>query len=179
MTTFLFALLALVALRFAMPRMADQSAHAIRKTRPNSGVGSYVIADGVTVYAGMLAQLEGGYVNHWDETGKFLGIIVGGDDRAKDGVFLGETSDTPPPEARVDESGVILMHVAVAGTPTQAKVGDLVYSADSNVASLTMTDTTNPPVGRLVRYRSATDCDVHLFSAAEWAAGDAGATWAS
>lgn len=158
--------------------MADQAAKVIRKTRAR-GVESHVIADGVTVYEGMLAQSQSGYCNHWDETGQFLGLVVGGDDRAKDGVLLGETSDTPPPEARIDCSGVILMHMAVAGTVTQADVGALIYCATSNPADMTKTDTTNPPIGRLVKFRSTSDCDVQLFTPAEWLAGDAGAAWAS
>ena len=178
MITILFFLFA-AGLLFALPSMADQTAKAIRKTAPSAGVGSYPIADGVTLVEGQLVQLEGGYLNHWDENGKFLGYLMAGDDRAKDGVLLGETADTPPPEGRVDESGVILMHMAVAGTVTQADVGALVYCADSNPANFTKTDTTNPPVGWLKRFRSATDCDVKLFSPSEWMAGDAGAAWAS
>lgn len=160
--------------------MADASAKKIHDTRPNAGRQSYQIADGVTVYEGMLTQLQSGFVNHWDETGKFLGTIVNGDHTLVSGdfVLLGATSDTPPPEATVDESGVILMHLAsMAGTPTQAKVGDLVYSADSDTDSLTMTDTTNPPVGVLVRFRSATDLDVRLFTPGEFDAGIASGTW--
>ena len=159
--------------------MADATAKKIHKTRPNSGVGSYVIADGVTLYEGQLVQLQSGYLNHWDKTGQFLGILVGGDDRAGDGVIIGETSDANPPEGRVDESGVVLMHVAVAGTPTIADVGALVYCGDSDVASLTKTDAANAVVGRLVRFRSASDCDVQLFTPAEHAAGIADATWNS
>jgi hypothetical protein len=159
--------------------MADASAKQIHKTRPNSGVGSYVIADGVTLYEGQLVQLQSGYLNHWDKTGQFLGILVGGDDRAGDGVIIGETSDTPPPEGRVNESGVVLMHVAVAGTPTIADVGGLVYANDSDVANLTKTDAANAVVGRLVRFRSASDCDVQLFTPAEHLAGEADATWNS
>jgi hypothetical protein len=159
--------------------MADATAKQIHKTRPNSGVGSYVIADGVTLYEGQLVQLQSGYLNHWDKTGQFLGILVGGDDRAGDGVIIGETSDTPPPEGRVNESGVVLMHVAVAGTPTIADVGGLIYANDSDVANLTKTDAANAVVGRLVRFRSVSDCDVQLFTPAEHLAGEADATWNS
>lgn len=159
--------------------MADQSAKAVRKTKPRSGVGSYRIADGVTLYEGQLVQLESGYLNHWDETGKFLGILIGGADRAGDGVILGETSDSVPPEGRVDESGVTLCNMAVAGTVTIADVGALVYCADSDPANFTKTDTTNPPVGRIKRVISAGVADVELFTPTEWLAGDAGAAWAS
>ena len=157
--------------------MADASAKTIHKTRPNAGTGSYVIADGVTLYEGQLVQLQSGYLNHWDKTGKFLGILVGGDDRAGDGVIIGETSDTPAPEGRVNESGVVLMHVAIAGGVGIGDVGGLIYCNDSDVANLTKTDAANAVVGRLVRYRSASDCDVQLFTPAEHAAGVAGTTW--
>lgn len=158
--------------------MTDQAVHVIRKTQQGVATEAGIIADGVTVYVGMLAQYEGGYINHWDETGKFAGLVIGGKDRARDGVLLGETSDTPPPEAIIAK-GATLMHVAVAGTVTQADVGVLIYCADSNVGGLTKTDTTNPPVGRLKRFRSTTDCDVQLFTPEEWLAGDAGTGWAS
>jgi hypothetical protein len=157
--------------------MTDQAVHVIRKTEPRADTESGIIADGVTLYIGMLAQYEGGYLNHWDETDQFAGLVIGGKDRARDGVLLGETSDTPPPEAIIAK-GATLMHVAVANA-TQAYVGQLVWCADSNVSGLTITDTTNPPVGRLKRFRSATDCDVQLFTPEEWLAGDAGAGWAT
>lgn len=149
--------------------MADLAVKTVHKTRA-PGVGSYLMANGVTLYEGMLAQNQSGYLNHWDGTGQFLGIVLGGDDRAKDGVLTGNTSDTPVPEARVDESGVILMHKAVAGSPTQASVGLFVYCADSDVANFTIADTGTPAVGVLDRYRSSSDCDVELFSAKSWAA---------
>lgn len=159
--------------------MADRTANLFLKTRPRSGSDSFPIADGVTIGVGALVQLQAGYLNHWDETGRFLGVLAGGTARAGDSVLVGETSDSMPPEGIVDTSGPTIMHVAVAGTATQAKVGDLVYCADSDTANFTLTDTTNPPVGFLVRYRSASDCDVQLFTPAEFAAGDAGATWAT
>lgn len=180
MLTFLllFAALALVAV--ACPRMSDATARAIRKITPRGGTHSYPITDGLTIYEGMLAQLESGYINHYDGSGvtkPFVGIVIGGKDRARDGVLLGETSDLPPPEAIIDESGGTLQHVAVGGTPSQADVGCLIYCADSDIANLTKTDTTKPPVGRLVRFRSVTDCDVELFTPAEWLAGVADGTW--
>lgn len=159
--------------------MADATANTIHETRPRAGRSAHIIANGVTVYAGMLAQLESGYLNHWDEAGAFRGLVLGegighGVDNS---AMLGNTSATPPPEARVDESGAVLKHLTLGGTPTQAKVGDLVYCADSSVSSMTMTDTTNAPVGILTRYRSATDCDVQLFTPSEWKAGIASGTW--
>lgn len=158
--------------------MADLAADFLHKTRPRSGRDAYIIADGVSIPIGAFVQTQNGYLNHWDETGEFQGVLIGGDDRLGDGVFTGETSDTPPPEGRVDNSGVILMHVAtLAGTPTQAKVGDLVFCATSNPADLTLTDTTNPPIGVLDYFRSATDVDIRLFTPTEFLAGIADGTW--
>lgn len=163
--------------------MTDQTVAKLHKTRARAGFNSYPIADGVTVVEGMLCQLESGYLNHWDETGSFLGIVLGPATGVSPGAAMvgDDDADTTVqsaiPQARVDESGVTLMHMDVAGTPTQAKVGDLVFSADSNYTSLTMTDTTNPPVGRLVAFYGTDDVDVELFTPAEHAAGIADATW--
>ena len=178
MLTILLFLLALVAV-FGLPRMSDATAVVPLKTDPQAGRGAYPIADGVTLYPGQFVQLEGGYLNHWDETGKFLGFLLDGEDRARDGVLIGETSDTPPPEGQVNEEGAILTHRTIGGSPAQSKVGDLVYCADSDPANMTMTDTTNPPVGWLKRYRSSTDVDVQLFSADAWQATKAAAGWES
>ena len=161
--------------------MADRTADIIHKTSPRAGRESFIIADGVAIGIGALVQLEGGYLNHWSsaKANTFLGIMIGGKDRANDGVITGETSDTPAVEGYVDSSGVPLMHMDIGGSPTQAKVGDLVYCADSDTASMTLTDPTgdNPPVGRVVRYRTADDVDVQLFTPAEYHAGIADNTW--
>lgn len=157
--------------------MADAAARTVLTTRANAGRDSFPITDGVTLYEGQLISLVAGYANHWDddEAGLdlFLGIALRGDDRLGNGVLTGETSDPMPPEVVVDTSGVILMHLdSVAGTPTAAKVGDLVYSVDSDIASISMTDTTGDgiAIGVLWRFRSANDVDVKLFTPTEWKA---------
>lgn len=161
--------------------MADLTVKTLHKTRPNKGRASYIIADGVVLVPGDLVQLQGGYLNHWDGTGSaqpFIGICLEGDDRAGDGVLTGATGDDKPPEARVDESGVVLMHLSsVAGTPTQAKVGALVYCTDSDPDSMTMTDAADDVVGWLKTFRSSTDVDVQLFTPSEHMAGMASGTW--
>jgi hypothetical protein len=57
----------------------------------------------------------------------------------------------------------------VAGTVTQATVGDLVYSADSDTDSLTQSASgrTNP-IGFIKRWRASNDVDVQLFTPAEF-----------
>lgn len=161
--------------------MADRTTNKTPpySSQPRSGTASYIVANGVSLGIGALVQLEGGYLDHWDGTGDyFVGILVGGGGRhATTDVVVGNTSATPPVEGIVDESGRILAHVAVAGTVAQTDVGALVYCADSDVASLTKTDAANKVVGRLVRFRSTSDCDVQLFTPAEWLAGVASGTW--
>lgn len=180
MLTLTLLLLSLLTLAALVRPMADASTTKKWKTRPRAGYGAYPVANGVTVYPGMLCQLEGGYLNHWDETGQFLGIVLGDATGISPGSALtGNTSATPVPMARVDESGVILQHIAVGGTPAATDVGALVYCNDSDVANITKTDTTDPPVGILVAFRSTSDCDVMLFTPTEHAAGIADATWLS
>jgi hypothetical protein len=135
------------------------------------------IADGVTLYRGTLVGLEGGYLNRWaggaDDvfvgicTGEGIGIVG----TAADGsgaALLGNTSATPIPEAKVNVGYTLTHLTSVAGTPTQAKVGDPVYCGTSNVLDLTLTSTGTDMVGWLSRYTSATDVDVTLFTPSEY-----------
>lgn len=156
--------------------MADQAANVVHKTQNRGGTNAYPIANGVTLYPGTLVSLEGGYLNHWADGANdvLIGVVAGDAIGISPGSALtGDTSASVVPEARVDESGVTLMHLdSVGGTPTQAKVGDYVYGATSNSDDLTLdaTGATNP-VGYLSRFRSATDVDVTLFTPAEFLAG--------
>jgi hypothetical protein len=152
--------------------MADLAASTIHKTQPRSGYNAYPIADGITLYPGALVALEGGYLNHYADgaTDVFVGIVLGDAvGISPGGALTGDTTASPVPEARVDQSGVTLMHLAsVAGTPTQAKVGDLVYCSTSNTDDMTLTEVGRThPVGYLSKFRSATDVDVTLFTPAE------------
>lgn len=144
----------------------------IHKTQPRSGYNSYPIANGVTLTPGDLVSLEGGYLNLWADGANdvFVGIVLGDAmGISPGGALTGDTTASPIPEARCDESGVTLMHLSsVGGTPTQANVGDLVYSADENVDSITLTiGALNHPIGYMSKFRSATDVDVTLFTPAE------------
>lgn len=151
--------------------MADLAANVIHKTQPRAGRHSFPVANGVTVYAGQLVGIEGGYANHWADGANdvFGGILLRGDDPNHDGTLLGDTSASPIPEVTIDCSGVTLMHLdSVGGTPTQAKVGDLVYCGTSNTDDITLDSSgRNHPIGWLSRYRSATDVDVTLFTPEE------------
>lgn len=127
----------------------------------NRGRLAVLVDDGVQLYAGELVGVPDadGLLDHWDNvaTSRFLGILL------ED--VLGDESEGVM--GKVDTSGITLANVAVAGTPTQAKLFEKVYCADGNITGLTMTATTSPAIGYLSRYVSASDCDVTLFTPAE------------
>src|SRR5210317_817122 len=152
--------------------MVDVTARKTLATKSRSGRSAYPIANGVTLYEGALVGLEGGYLNHWADGANdvFVGIVLGDALGVSPGAALtGDTSGTPVPEARVDDSGVTLLGLdSVDGTPTAAKVGDVVYCTTSNTDDLTLTaGALNHPVGFMSAFRSATDVDVTLFTTAE------------
>jgi hypothetical protein len=122
--------------------MVDVTARKTLATKTRSGRSAYPIADGVTLYEGALVGLEGGYLNHWADGANdvFVGIVLGDALGVSPGAALtGNTSATPVPEARVDDSGVTLLGLtSVGGTPTAAKVGDIVYATTSNTDDLTL-----------------------------------------
>jgi hypothetical protein len=157
--------------------MADRTTDLIIETRSRGGRDSFIIANTVTLAAGTLVQLEAGFANHWDDSGSndvFVGIAIAGDDSGStDHTWLGDTSGDPDPDPRVtvDTSGAILRSLSIGGTITQASVGALVYSADSDTASLTTNSSgrTNA-LGTVWNFRSATDVDVRLFTPDEFLA---------
>jgi len=157
--------------------MADLAAHLVLETKPGPTVPGQLsapIADAVTLYAGALVGLEGGYANHWADGANdvFAGIVVNGDiDASTTNVYLGDITPAAglvTPEVSI-ATGVTLMHLdSVGDTPTQAKVGDLVYCNTSNVADMTLNASgMTHPIGWLSRFRSATDVDVTLFTPSE------------
>lgn len=150
--------------------MADLAATKIVQTKPRAGVSRIVMADGVSFFPGMLVGIEGGYANHWADGANdvFAGVLMNGDSRTFDGVLTGATGDDRPPAAHVDTSGVTLTGLSVGGSPVATNVGDVVYSADSDPASITIDATGRThPIGYLSAYHGATDQEVTLFTPTE------------
>lgn len=152
--------------------MADVTARKTLATKTRSGRSAYPIANGETLYEGALVGLEAGYLNHYADGANdvFVGIVLGDALGISPGAALtGNTSATPVPEARVDDSGVTLVGLdSVGGTPTAAKVGDVVYCGSSNTDDITLTATgRNHPIGYMSAFRAADDVDITLFTPTE------------
>lgn len=135
------------------------------------------IADGETLPIGTLVQIQSGFANHYDGTSDLVGIVIGGENPNADGEPVGDTSLTPDPAVYVDASGPVIKNIPVAGATV---IGAYVYCNDSDLDNATITQpTTDKPIGVIVGFRSAADCDVMLFTLAEHMIGlDAGgAAW--
>lgn len=145
--------------------MTNLTANVVHETKPR-GRRAVVVKNAEPLYAGALVGVADadGLLSNWDNlaTTRFLGLLLEN--------VTGNTSASPPVTGRVDTSGKCLVGVAVAGTPTQAKLEEPVYCADGNPAGLTMNATTSPAIGKLVRFGTASDCDVQLYTPEEFAA---------
>ena len=161
--------------------MADLILTQQNETRVRGGRDAFPITNTEVLYAGGLVQLSAGYAADWDDAGAgstFLGVCIGGETHGSTATvarlngFTGSTGITPVPEVFIDTSGVILTHLdSINGTPTQAKVGDLIYGGTGNTDDLDLQASGNTdPIGVLWRFRTATDCDVMLFTPTEFLA---------
>lgn len=150
--------------------MADLTATEVLRTSER-GRSVFPVADGVTLYPGSLVQIESGYLNHWDGSGLFVGLLTGGDEADADsGAIVGDATADPLRNGHVNDAGTTLRKVAVNGA-SQAAVGGRVFCPDSDPSNLTLDDGDgDPPIGLLTFYRTAADCDVRLFTPTEWAA---------
>ncbi len=130
--------------------------------RPNSGSDSYEMTTSTTIYAhSFVGVTAGGFCVPWADTAnyEFLGI-------AREGIATGASLGSPPERCKVDTSGPILKNVAVANT-TQASVGEYVYCDTDNPADLDTAASTNVgPIGRVINFVSASDCDVEILTPA-------------
>lgn len=156
--------------------MADRTVNKIYVTKGADRL-AVPITDAITLPIGTLVQYETGFANHHDGTGAFAGIVLGGENTNSDGEPVGQTSLTPDPAVYLDTSGVTIVGIPVASATV---AGVEVYSNDSDLDNATITQpTTDYPIGIIVAFRSATDCDVQLYTPKEHTLGvqGGGAAW--
>jgi hypothetical protein len=147
---------------------------------------SYKVKPGVTIYAGALVGVDpnSGYLQNWSSASaanvRFRGIAmpvaatnVSG--QTTPGAVIGSASLSPTPECPVNEGGVILEGVTVAGAKVpvfgsnSGQQSYPVYATDEN--TFTMTATLNVgAIGELVRCDVAGIGDVRLFTPQEYLA---------
>jgi hypothetical protein len=157
--------------------MADLAVNTIHATKGADRL-AVPMTNAAVLPIGTLVQVASGLADHYDGTSTLLGIVVGGENTNSSGIPVGDTSLTPDAACYVDASGVVLLGQSATGATV---VGELVYCNDSNIANATVTQpTTDAPIGYIVGWRSATDCDIKLFTAAEHMIGvaTAHADWA-
>lgn len=142
--------------------MAALTADLISNTKPRAGRNSYVVKNGVQIFAGSLVNIDAaGYLDkHADTSGhRFIGIALAG--------ATGDTSASSPPEVRVNQEGFTLLKATVASA-VQASVNSQVHCTTDNPADLTMVAGSNiKAVGVVTRFHSAGVADVELFSPME------------
>ena len=152
--------------------MADPTISTVPDSRSRDRE-RHPLADTVVMVSGALVGLPdaSGVCDFWDNltSSVFLGISL--DAGTGDST---PASGTERVHTRIDTSGKILTGLTVLGTPTLVKVGEKVYSADGNVASITLAATTGPAIGYMSKYTAATDQDVTLYTPAEFAAANSG-----
>jgi len=115
------------------------------------------------VYAGSLVCIvaASGLMQAWADTATdiFLGICL------EDA--LEPTQDVAP----VNDEGVIIKGIPVASA-AQTDVGKEVYCPTDNILTDAVLDAgaSSRAIGRIIRWVSATDVDVEIYSASEWSA---------
>ena len=145
--------------------MAALSADTTLTSRER-GRSRYKIDDAgaVTIFAGGLVGLVAatGLITPWNNvaTTQFLGLALEG--------AVSTSGASPQTEVRVAEDGAIVTGAAVTSA-VQANVGDEVFCTTDNTQAMALT-ATSKAVGTLVAFRTASDCDVRLYTPAEFAA---------
>ena len=150
-----------------------------------AGQNSYVVEGGQTIYHGALVGIDpnNGYLQNWSSASagilRFRGLAMplGATNVAGQTVanaVVGSPSSTPQPECPVNESGLILEGVTVAGalvpgTVGTKGVGTPVYATDENTFTTTATSNVGA-IGEIVRCTTAGVADVRLFTPAEYLA---------
>lgn len=132
---------------------------------PSSGTITGLAKDATQFYAGSFVALDInlGYINKAADTANFVwqGMCVRS--------VLGAVGSTPVPEVEIVTGNFILRNYAVVGTSAVTHQGDLVYCLDDNILDLTSSSNMKA-MGRIIRWRTGTKCDVYVFTPQESAA---------
>lgn len=115
------------------------------------------------IYAGGLVGVNaGGFLEPWanDAADEFIGIAMEGEN----GVVVGAGS-----KVAVNDEGGLIKHIPIASA-VQGSVGELVFCTTDNVLADCALTATSRAIGRIIRFATAGDCDIQVFSHTEFAA---------
>ena len=139
---------------------------------PRAGHKAWPVVNSDTVWPRTLVGLDpsDGMLKPWANTAglRFRGIAMDGQTTSKE--VAGDGTGATTNRMRVDETGMYLRGVTVAGATALTTHGDLVYSTTDNPNDdLTLTPTLSAgPVGRIVFWTgTAAICDVELLTPEE------------
>ena len=147
--------------------MAALAADRTLESHP-TGRNQYEILSTDICYAGGLVGLTAaGFLIPWDNTNTTVFVGVALEQAAGTGASPAGTATKCP----VNDEGMIIKHIPIASA-VQGSVGLEVYSETDNVLTDCELDAgvTSRSVGIIIRFASAADCDIQLYSHAEWSA---------
>lgn len=129
------------------------------------GRNVYDLASAQQVWAGGLVGLNAaGFLIDWDNAAatQFVGVCA-------ENAFEGPTTQDVAP---IHDGGGILKHIPVASA-VQSSVGLEIFCTTDNVLTdcVLAAGAVSRGFGRIIRFRSNTNCDIEIYSAAEWSAG--------
>jgi hypothetical protein len=165
LTTFLILLAAVVALAVLWQMAALAAAETeIVTTDPSNAIIEMDDATPDTIYAGGLVGINAsGFAVPWDDvaTTQLAGLAT------KNSTSVSGAS--PKTRAHVDCSGPIVKNIPVASA-VQGSVGLQVHCTTDNVQTDCVLDAgaTSRGIGVIIRFGSASDCDIKLYSIGEW-----------
>jgi len=147
--------------------MAALAADRTFESHP-TGRNQYEILVSDICYAGSLVGLSAaGFLHPWDDvaTTVFVGVAL---EQAAGASASPAGTDTKCP---VHDEGMIIKNIPIASA-VQASVGLDVHCTTDNVLADCVLDggATSRAIGRIIRWVSAADCDIQLYSAQEWQA---------
>lgn len=137
---------------------------------------SYIVRTAAKIFAGALVGLDpnSGALANWSSASaanlRFLGLAM----PVSAEFVTGAQTAVPPPEMPVNESGLILEGVTVAGAlpivgGNTKGPGQAVFATDENTFTLTATSNVGS-IGRVVRCTVAGIADIQLHTPAEYMA---------
>lgn len=158
--------------------MAALTAQTARRLAPGgfSWPRNWRIADTIRVYIGSFCGIPGtggftstrGFLRPWSNvaTTQWAGVCTGFNFPANvvdinAGSLAGATAESPDPEAVTEAGPVVLENYSVTGVSAQADLRLSVYATNDN--DLTVTANIAPIVGRIIYYRTSTNCDVLFY----------------